>query len=289
MKGDKLFNKTRFAPTPSGFLHIGNAYSFLLTAAVAREAGASILLRIDDLDRERVRKEFVQDIFDTLAFLELEWQEGPANYQDYLERWSQLNRRELYQKYLSLLASQQLVYACDCSRQQLAREKVTARDNCQCRNKNLSLDAPAVNWRLKTAKQEVWELNDWHKGAISVSLPESMVDFVVRKKDGFPSYQLASLVDDDCFGVDLIVRGQDLWDSTLAQMYLCRLIGLESFSRVCFLHHPLISNSQGEKLSKSAGVTSIQSLRKKGIGRNELLKILSGPVSNSEFRIPNDE
>lgn len=287
MKRDNLFNKTRFAPTPSGFLHIGNAYSFLLTADLARKTGASLLLRIDDLDKGRVRKEYVEDIFDTLSFLGLEWQEGPANYQDYLDQWSQQKRMDHYQKYLSLLASQQLVYACDCSRQQLGRHKGT--DSCHCRSKQLPLDTPAVNWRLKTEQESICNLHEWNSGTLKVNLPDSMIDFIVRKKDGYPSYQLASLIDDVHFEVDLIVRGKDLWDSTLAQLYLSRLLGLESFSQICFLHHPLINNYQGEKLSKSAGDTSIRSLRSKGISRDDLLKMLSAPSSNSEFRISNDE
>src|SRR5690349_22536389 len=91
------FHKTRIAPTPSGYLHIGNALSFLITANLAKKAGAKLLLRIDDLDRERTQKQYIEDIFDTLHFLQIEWEEGPKNYAAYESTWSQVHRMRLYE------------------------------------------------------------------------------------------------------------------------------------------------------------------------------------------------
>src|SRR3954452_6220982 len=106
------FCKTRIAPTPSGYLHIGNALSFLITAGLAKQAGAKLLLRIDDLDSARTQKPYLEDIFDTLRFLQIECDEGPKNYAEYKSRWSQVHRMHLYNAALQQLAAAELVYAC---------------------------------------------------------------------------------------------------------------------------------------------------------------------------------
>src|ERR1700719_4550756 len=98
------FRKTRIAPTPSGFLHLGNVLSFAITAALARRTGARILLRIDDLDSQRSAPEFVQDIFDTLRYLEIPWDEGPRDYGEYASQYSQLHRMDLYNRALETLS-----------------------------------------------------------------------------------------------------------------------------------------------------------------------------------------
>jgi glutamyl-tRNA synthetase len=95
MLNDKKFTRTRIAPTPSGYLHLGNALSFALTAAIARSTGAKILLRIDDLDQQRVNLAYVQDVFDTLNFLEIPWDEGPRNVIEYHDEWSQMRRMDM--------------------------------------------------------------------------------------------------------------------------------------------------------------------------------------------------
>lgn len=281
MKNKELFNKTRIAPTPSGYLHTGNAFSFLLTAALAKKYGAEILLRIDDLDKERVRKEYIQDIFHTLDYLDIHYQQGPVNEEELYNNWSQTTRIHLYNDFLTQLAGQGLVYACDCSRQQVLQADTVGRYPGTCRQKSIPLNAAGVNWRIKTDHSVSLLLHDWLRGPVSVTLPEAMHDFVVRKKDGLPAYQLASLTDDHHFGIDLIVRGQDLWDSTLAQLYLSRQLGLFSFEKVVFLHHPLLVNQQGGKLSKSAGDTSIRSHRERGI---QLSGLIEGITSNPDIR-----
>ncbi|GGB14719.1 glutamate--tRNA ligase family protein [Puia dinghuensis] len=247
------FKKTRIAPTPSGFLHVGNILSFSLTAALARNNGASILLRIDDLDRERADPQYVEDIFETLRFLNIPWDEGPTDAAGFEKNYSQLHRITLYEKALQLLRSTNSIYACSCSRAQLLR----AGNVCTCRDKGGSLDAPDVNWRLRTPPD--------------ANLPPELHDFVVRKKDGFPAYQLSSVIDDLHYGVDLIVRGEDLRDSTLAQLHLSTILAAAGFNeaaafkKITFYHHSLLTTLTGEKLSKSAGATSIQHLHKQGL------------------------
>lgn len=256
--------RTRIAPTPSGFLHLGNALSFALTASLARQFGARILLRIDDLDRERVKPAYVQDVFDTLDFLEIPWDEGPRNYHEYETEYSQLHRMHLYENALSQLRQGGFVFACDCSRSDVLKRHPNGVYTGTCRTAGLSLDAPGLNWRLEHAATETVAFSDWQGRTIREALPESMHYFIVRKRDGFPAYQLASVLDDVHFGVDLIVRGADLWDSTLAQHQLAQVLGLEAFQRAAFFHHELLTTATHEKFSKSAGATSIQHYRKAG-------------------------
>src|SRR5687768_3439563 len=250
----KTFSRTRIAPTPSGFLHLGNVFSFALTASLARKTGATIFLRIDDLDHQRVQPQYVQDIFDTLHFLEIPWDEGPKNYTDYEKEFSQLKRLPLYETALDQLRNSGQVFACSCSR-------TTGRNACNCRNKNLPLDEPRYAWRMITPA--------------SVQLPASMHEFIIKKKDGFPSYQLGCVVDDQHFGVDLIVRGDDLRDSSQAQVYLARVLGYSSFVNTTIYHHRLLMESPEQKLSKSAGSTSMQHLRTSGKSPKEIFWLTS--------------
>lgn len=278
------FKRTRIAPTPSGYLHLGNVLSFALTAALARKHGAKILLRIDDLDRERVQTAYVQDIFDTLYFLEIPYDDGPRDLQEYEQEWSQIHRMDNYRQALNILQEKDLLFACECSRAQIRASNTDIYPGT-CRNKNIPLDTPNVSWRLKTDNLtpiNVITLN----GLLKATLPADMESFVVRKKDGFPAYQLTSVMDDLHFGVDLIVRGNDLWHSTLAQLYLAPLIGAHSFTAASFYHHPLLMASGAEKLSKSAGANSVHYLRSQGMRPQEILSLAAqmlghdGPVDN---------
>lgn len=259
------FSKTRIAPTPSGFLHLGNALSFMITHSLAKKYGANILLRIDDLDRERVEKEYVEDIFDTLHFLGIQWQEGPRNYHEYEQKWSQMQRLALYNAALEQLQHGGHLFACTCSRTQVLEKSPDGSYPGTCREKKLPLNTPFVSWRVRTSADAALSVKTIEGNIIHATLPHSMQDFIVRKKDGFPAYQLSSVVDDLHFGVDLIVRGQDLWDSTLAQLYLCALLHRPEFANIVFHHHPLVEAEPGKKLSKSAGDTSIRHLRLQGL------------------------
>lgn len=264
------FHKTRLAPTPSGFLHLGNAMSFLLTTILAKKANAKLLLRIDDLDRDRLQKKYVEDIFETLRFLGIDWNEGPENYEAYEAVYSQIHRMNLYKTALQQLRDNGHVFACGCSRMQWQQGVV-----CTCREKNISLDAQNVSWRLITDAILPLTVKSLDGEMIATALPLSVQSFVVRRKNGFPSYQLSSLIDDEYFGVDAIVRGQDLWDSTLAQQYLALTMKKSFFKEVKFYHHPLVMEAGGDsKLSKSAGATSIRHLRKEGKSKEEVTKMI---------------
>ncbi|MGN6491276.1 MAG: glutamate--tRNA ligase family protein [Agriterribacter sp.] len=256
------FKKTRIAPTPSGYLHLGNVLSFVVTAGLAKKYNASILLRIDDLDRERVRKEYVEDIFNTLTFLNIPWHEGPRNAEEFERKFSQLHRLPLYNNALGHLQENNLVFACGCSRSQLLSAGQNGYPGI-CMNKQLPLEALGYNWRLMTRNESDIIIEDLQAGNQRFVLPADMQYFIIRKRNGYPAYQLASVTDDMHYGVDLVVRGEDLWNSTLAQLHLAEMLAANSFSKAVFHHHLLLTQNDS-KLSKSAGDTSVQSLRKAG-------------------------
>lgn len=269
------FKRTRIAPTPSGFLHLGNIFSFILTTALARKNGASILLRIDDLDQTRAQDEFMQDIFNTLEYLELPWDEGPRNLKDFRDNFSQLHRLPIYEQILNTLRANNLVFACNCSRSQLQQSAPNGVYPGTCLHKAYPLDSPDMNWRLITNIQRQFSLKSIGSDPSYHSLPSEMQYFVVRKKDGMPSYQLASVADDIHFEVDLVVRGMDLFPSSLAQRYLSELLPRNSFQDAVFFHHMLLNDENGMKLSKTAGSISIQYLRKNGKKKEDIYQLLA--------------
>ena len=270
-----MLKKTRIAPTPSGFLHLGNILSFVITAGLAKKTNAKILLRIDDADRERTNKLYVQDIFDTLDFLGIPWHEGPRTLHEYEHEYSQVHRMPLYNDALQRLKEDGHLFACQCTRTQVVVNRDESIYPGTCRSKNIPFDAN-VSWRLRTGKEKELQVKTWPDTVVPATLPPPMTDFIVRKKDGFPAYQLTSVVDDTYFGVDLIVRGQDLWNSTLAQLYLSSLLATGTFGDTTFYHHALLNGADGNKLSKSAGDTSIQFLRKEGKRATDIYTLLAG-------------
>jgi glutamyl-tRNA synthetase len=252
------FNKTRIAPTPSGYLHLGNVLSFAITAAVAQKSGAKILLRIDDMDRARAGQRYVQDIFDTLNFLEIHWHEGPRNAEEFNDSYSQIHRLPLYQAAIDQLRDAGLIFACTCSRKQLNE------NTCTCFERDIPLSTADANWRLQTNNNHELAIKNYDGSITRAALPADMHNFIIRKKDGFPAYQLTSIIDDAFYGTDMIVRGNDLWPSTLAQQELALALGKDSFRNISFYHHTLLTDDANQKLSKSAGATSVRYLHESG-------------------------
>jgi glutamyl/glutaminyl-tRNA synthetase len=267
------FKRTRLAPTPSGYLHLGNILSFAITAVLARKYGARILLRIDDFDLERTNKLFVQDIFDTLNFLEIPWDEGPRNMKEYEQEFSQVHRMSMYRDALQQLRDEGHLFACSCSRVQVLSSGADKGYPGTCVDRQIPLDTPRTSWRIDTSKTTELAIKTLD-GTVRKSLPESMKDCIVRRKDGVPAYQLISVIDDIHYGVDLVVRGEDLWASTLAQAYLARALRLDAFKQITFYHHPLVTDAEGKKLSKSEGATSVHYLRQDGKTREEIYSLI---------------
>lgn len=238
----------RIAPTPSGFIHLGNEFNFILTWLMIRSLDAKLLLRIDDLDRTRFRPHYLEDIFVRLRELGLDWDMGPQDAKDFDAHYSQTLRIKHYHELLQQLVNLGLVYACTCSR----------KDNgCKCAGglqKGSLNPNPNLPWRLLTINCSYVDPNLPQNGVINYQhqLLKTEHNFVVRRRDGLPAYQIASLADDLFFGVNLIVRGADLWGSTLNQLYLANLLNEKPFLHCQFVHHPLLLTGT-EKLSKSVG------------------------------------
>lgn len=266
--------RSRIAPTPSGYLHIGNAFSFLLTALLMRKLGGTILLRIDDIDDERKRPEYVNDIFTSLEWLGIEWQEGPSGPDDFEQNWSQHKRIDIYTEMLNRLREAQLLFACECSRKKLASlEGYVYPGTCQYQR--ISLDAKDVALRITVADRDIVSFHDEEKGDVNFNLGSETGSFIVRKKDGLPSYQIVSLADDVHFRMNYIVRGEDLLSSTASQLYLAEKLKIDSFREAKFLHHKLEKDEQGHKLSKTAGSISLQYMRKHNMDVSQVYKLFA--------------
>ena len=240
----------RIAPTPSGYLHIGNAVNFVLTWLAARQLGGRILLRIDDLDADRKRPEYVTDIFQTIDYLGLDYDTGPTSPADVEASWSQRHRIDRYAGTLAALRETGMLYACGLTRKELQAYGDTY--PAAGRGQNLSLNVSGLTWRFRAEG-------------------DGANDFIVRRRDGVSAYQIASLTDDHDFGVTHLVRGLDLLASTNRQRQLAHALGWGDFWNARVWHHPLLVGADGLKLSKSAGAgadpgTSIRALRERGAG-----------------------
>ena len=267
---EESYFKTRISPTPSGFLHLGNALNFVYTWLMARSHNAHLILRIDDLDAPRMRSEYVEDIFRTLDWLGLDYDSGPQSPDELQKKYSQSLRIDRYRSAIEELANDSFV--CSCTRKQIQQESEDGQYPGTCRDSNLD---PALMKkyaiRLKVPEGTYIEWEDLKQGPQRLNLYASMRDFVILRKDGLPAYQIASLIDDWDMGVNILVRGEDLKDSSAAQIFLARKLGIDAFVRAKFLHHPLLRGMDGEKLSKSAGALSIRELRRASTKSSDIL------------------
>lgn len=218
--------RTRLAPTPSGYLHVGNLVNFALVDIVAREKSAEVVLRIDDIDAPRVRDEYVADIFRVVDWLGIDYTHGPASVED-AATWSQRTRMAHYQAALDLLrGDESATYVCECSRTSLTAKP------CECPERDLELVTGRTTLRLRLHDAD---------------------DPVVWRRDGLPAYHLASVIDDHVLGITLVVRGEDLRSATTVQRYMSSLLPDNTFADALVVHHPVICGADGVKLSKSAG------------------------------------
>lgn len=225
---------TRFAPTPSGYLHLGNAVNAVLVGRLAAQEAGTVLLRIDDIDAARSRPEYLDDIHGLLRWLGIQVS-GSVLQSDRLDRY-----REVLDSANTLNA-----YGCRCSRRDLAGP---ATGGCPggCRTAGLPLTPGMTALRVAVPDGATVEI-DGH----AVRLDLVMGDFVVWRRDDLPAYQLASVVDDVDLGMTHIVRGVDLLESTAAQVFLAQALGLSDFARTTVLHHGLVTGPDGSKISKS--------------------------------------
>ena len=237
---------TRIAPTPSGFLHEGNRVNFRRTADLAREIGAAIALRIDDADAARYRREYAEDIFATLRSMGIDWTLGPRDVDDFEAQWSQRAKTEYYRSQLQgALERGMPAYACACSRNQ-QRGPAVAGCVGDCRARGLSLASGSTALRVVVDPGTAVDV-----AGQRVDLGAEMGDFIVWRRDDLPAYQVVSVVEDRNLGVTHIVRGLDLLPSSAAQIHLATWFDATNVLGATFVHHELVTDESGAKLSKS--------------------------------------
>lgn len=244
--------KGRFAPSPTGRMHLGNVYAALLSWLSAKSKGGEWVLRIEDIDPGRSRQEFAEKIMDDLEWLGLTW-DGEVTYQS--------KRQDIYEHYFDLLRKEELLYPCFCTRADLLATQAPHESDGRvvykgtCRNLNPADYPQAISpaWRIRVPDETI-ETTDGHYGTYRVHLPTEIGDFIVRRKDGAFAYQLVVVVDDLLMGITEVVRGRDLLLSTPQQLFMARTLrNLDTekvLPEVSYIHFPLLINEADQRLSK---------------------------------------
>jgi glutamyl-tRNA synthetase/glutamyl-Q tRNA(Asp) synthetase len=257
---------TRFAPAPTGWLHLGHAVNAVYVWGLARAFGGRVLLRIEDHDRGRCRAEFERGIVDDLDWLGLVPDAGGVD-GERPPLWRQSDRGDAYASALAALGRRdgRLVYACSCSRRQVAADVPDefgqeARYPGTCRQR--SVDADATPARRVVLESQTEMFDDLTAGPQAQDPQAQCGDVLVRDRSGNWTYQFAVVVDDFEQGIDVVIRGRDILRSTGRQIQLARLLGRARLP--AYLHHPLVCRPDGTKLSKSDGDTGLRDLRAAG-------------------------
>lgn len=256
--------KGRFAPSPSGRMHLGNVYAALISWLSIKSRGGTWLLRIEDLDPQRSKAEYARQIEDDLLWLGLEWDEGGLENLGNAGPYSQSLRGEFYQEALRQLADAGLTYPCYCTRADIMATQAPHESDGRivyagtCRNRTDRPDSTGAT-RLIVPDSNI-KFNDRIFGPQSVNLSHHCGDFVLRRADGAWAYQLAVVVDDALMGVTEVVRGADLLLSAAQQIYLYDLLGYKAPE---FAHFPLMCNLAGQRLAKRDASLSLAVLRRK--------------------------
>jgi glutamyl-Q tRNA(Asp) synthetase len=278
---------TRFAPAPTGWLHLGHVLNAEYVWQRARALGGQVLLRIEDHDRTRSRKLFEAGILDDLDWLEYRPDVFPTDaYRAGRCDGRQSDRDHIYREALARLREQGLVYACDCSRRiaGLTGRSISSpldepgelRYPGLCRNKQLPL-IDSYGWRLRI-DPGVEDFDDGRLGRQRQNPEQQCGDVLLRDRHGNWTYQFAVTVDDWKQGVDYVIRGVDLLPSTGRQIRIARLLGRQQ--PPTFFHHPLIMKTPEQKLSKSDGDTGVRDLRARGWSAKEVIRAASEGMLN---------
>jgi glutamyl-tRNA synthetase len=276
-------HRGRFAPSPTGPLHLGNARTALVAWLAARAAGGDYLLRVEDLDGPRVKPGVEARILAELRWLGLDWDEGP-DVGGPAGPYRQSERSDRYRAALDRLRARGLAYPCFCSRAEITAAALAPHGpgDDGPRYPGTCRDLPAVEvgrrsarrppaWRLRVEPGEV-AFEDGVKGRCLQDVASAVGDFVVARADGVASYQLAVVVDDAEMGITDVVRGDDLVSSTARQLLLYRALGL---APPRFAHVPLVVGTDGERLAKRHGALSLGELRERGADPAEVIGLLA--------------
>jgi glutamyl-tRNA synthetase len=276
----------RIAPSPTGYLHLGHAHTFLIAALRARDVGGVLVLRNEDLDPDRCRPEFVSAMHEDLRWLGIDWAEGPDCGGPY-EPYSQSERRQSYLEIWQRLRDGGFIYPCTCSRKDLAVAVSAPNDaddepvypgKCRSRNDAQSFERPAgVNWRFRVPDGEEIAFEDLHLGQQGHVAGRDFGDFVVWRRDDVPAYQLAVVADDCAMKITEVVRGVDLLKSTARQLLLYRALG---FTQPTFYHCDLVRDEAGVRLAKRHDALSIRRLRESGWSAEQVRERAMGNTSS---------
>jgi glutamyl/glutaminyl-tRNA synthetase len=279
----------RLAPSPTGLLHFGHARTFWIAAQRAAEHHGQLILRNEDLDRQRCRAEFVEAMFDDLHWLGIDWVEGPDCGGPF-SPYSQSQRREHYLEAWKKLRDRGFIYPCMCSRKDVSQAAGSPNEGDDepvypgtCRPKSsithkipvelrstgqpraavpTYFDSPAgVNWRFQVPDGEEISFIDLHLGPQQMIAGRDFGDFIVWRRDDVPAYQLAVVVDDAAMKITEVVRGADLLKSTARQILLSRALGLPIPD---YYHCDLVRDEAGMRLAKRHDALSIRRLRDMG-------------------------
>ena len=260
----------RFAPTPSGRMHLGNLFCALTSWLSARSQNGRYILRIEDLDPLRCYREYSELIEEDMLWLGLDWDEGGLADKGPHSPYSQSVRTEIYEDALKKLEQKLKIYPCFCSRAELhaanAPHLSDGRVVYSGRCRDLTSEQQAEKLKKRggalrvTVPDETITFTDLCQGEYSEHLPTECGDFIIRRSDGVFAYQLAVVVDDALMGVTEVVRGRDLLDSAPRQILLHRELG---YQPPAFGHHPLILADDGRRLSKRDMDTDMGFLRQR--------------------------
>jgi glutamyl-tRNA synthetase len=274
----------RYAPSPTGALHLGNLRTALLAWLFARKAGGTFVLRVEDLDRPRVRPGATAQMLEDVRWLGLDWDEGPdcgGPFGPYL----QSERQAIYDAYLARLRAADLVYPCYCSRAEVARAASAPqgagdegpRYPGTCRNlseaerraREAAGKRPCLRFR---APDRLIAFTDMIAGPVEQNVAQVVGDFIVSRSDGIPAYQFAVVVDDGLMEMTQVVRGADLLGSTARQIALFEAL---DFAVPVFGHVPLVVDAQGARLAKREQAAGVGALRAAGVAPERVLGALA--------------
>lgn len=280
----------RLAPSPTGYLHVGHARTFWTAHQRARAAGGALVLRIEDLDRDRCRPEFREAIIEDLRWFGLDWDEGP----DVGGPWAPYEQsRRSYVEAWETLRAGGFIYPCTCSRRDVlsAPGAPHAADDepvypGTCRppaGQVTAASAPVgVNWRFRVPDGERLAFTDGNAGVQEAVAGVAFGDFVVWRKDNIPAYQLAVVADDAAMRITEVVRGADLLLSTFRQLLLYRAL---AWTAPAFHHCPLMTDETGERLAKRNAALSLRALRARGVDPASLrgTELVTAPTGSAAF------
>ncbi len=273
--------RVRFAPSPTGELHVGNARTALFNWMFARHTGGNFILRIEDTDESRSALSYQVNLYEDLKWLGLDWDEGPQKEGDY-GPYKQSERLSIYKEHLQKLIDKDLVYPCYCTEEELEDErqalilsKRMPRYMGKCRNltadekKQRENEGRRPSFRFKV-KPQVIEFEDVIRGAMKFE-GEAIGDFIIVRSNGMPAYNFAVVIDDHLMNITHVIRGEDHLSNTALQMMLYKAF---DFTPPVFAHHSLILGKDRSKLSKRHGSVSVGEFRKQGILPEALMNYL---------------